>query len=197
MKSHRLFATIIIIISLISLQSCDQRNNKVENEESKNDLKIEIENLKNSYNFIEYDTAIKELKANNNFESIEFKYDYIFVLLLDSTEIKLLKKHSTEIIEEFRNYAPGLKNSERSVGFVTEKKDIKDVFTDKLNHKRIFECLHAENSLDIEYLTIDSVIYIKEQSVIFEISGSTWSDTYFAKLDKGVFHINWLGGIIE
>ena len=43
-------------------------------------------------NFINCDTVIKELKSTENIKSLGYKYDYVFILLLDSSNIELIKK---------------------------------------------------------------------------------------------------------
>jgi hypothetical protein len=180
-----------------SIQSCIPKNKKETETETKEDLKTETKNNNIKFKFIDYDQVILELKSNKNFKTIEYKYDYIFVLLLDSSEIKLIKRLNPEIIEEFRNYAQGIQFNEMTVGFVTEKKEIKEILLDKSDQTRIFDCLHPENSSDIKYLNFVPTVYIKGNKAIFEVSGPTWSTTYFARLTNHVFQINGLISIIE
>ncbi len=147
--------------------------------------------------FIDYENVISELKKNPNYDNLKYKYDYTFILLLDSSEIKLIEKIRPETVKYFRDYAHGISFNNKTVGFKTEKQSIKEVLANKLNQKRMFECLHTENSPDINYLNFDFPIYIKGNKAIFEISGPTWHDTYFARLENYVLQINWLGGVIE
>lgn len=148
-------------------------------------------------NFIDYKNVINDLKTHANDSHLKYKYDLTFVLLLDSSQIKLIEKIQPEAVKYFREYSSGLTFNNRTVGFVTDKKDIKEVLMDKLDQKRIFECVNEESDLDLVHVEFDHPIYVKENKAIFEIYGSTWSSTYFARLENGVLQINYLGGTIE
>lgn len=147
--------------------------------------------------FITYEEVINELESTDTISALENRYNYTFVLLLDSTRIDLIEKTGYTAIKEFRDYAMGLPLSKRTFGFVTEKQDIKALFKDKNALKKIIACTKPINSPDIAMTTFDYPVYIKENTAIFETSGPTWSDTYYARLEKGVLHVNWLGGIVE
>jgi len=143
-------------------------------------------------NFINYDTVIKELKTTKDIKSLVYKYDYCSVLLLDSSNLKLVKETGYQYIDEFRKNAPYLSLSDKTVGFVTDKKNIKEIFLDKNSLKKILGCVELGDNSDFDY-----PIYIKGNMAIFETSGPTWSNTYFGRLKDGVFQINWIEGIIE
>ena len=147
--------------------------------------------------FIIYDEVINELKSAKNISGLENKYDYTSILLLDSTNIDLIKKTGYSYIDEFRILAAGLPLSKRTIGFVTKKREIKEIFKDENLLKRILACTKTYNNPDIPVTKFDYPIYIKGNTLIFETSGPTWSDTYYARLEKGILQINWLGGIIE
>lgn len=146
---------------------------------------------------ITYETVIKKLKETYKIKNLENKFNYTFILLLDSTNIDLIKKIDYQYIDDFRSYAQGLPLSNQTVGFVTDKKDIKNIFEDNISLKRILIVLKDNNIPDVSINDFNYPIYIKGNKAIFEISGPTWSDTYFATLNNGVLQINWLGGIIE
>jgi hypothetical protein len=147
--------------------------------------------------FVIYEDVIEELKSTKNIESLENQYDYTALLLLDSAEIKLIKKTGYQYIDDFRNFAPGLALSKQTFGFVTDKKNIKEIFLDDNSLARILDCSKSYNSPDLKRTKFNYPVYIKENTAIFETSGPTWSDTYFARLENGILQINWLGGIIE
>ncbi len=144
-----------------------------------------------------YEDVIKNLKSTKNIESIENQYNYTALLLLDSTEIKLIEKTGYQYVDDFRNFAPGLALSKQTFGFVTDKKNIKEIFMDDNSVERILDCSKSYNSSDLKLTKFRYPVYIKENTAIFETSGPTWSDTYFARLENGILQINWLGGIIE
>ena len=146
---------------------------------------------------INYENAIEELKSTKNIKSLENKYDYTALLLLDSTEIKLIEKTGYQNIDDFRNFAPGLALSKQTFGIVTDKKNIKEIFLDDNSLARILDCSENYNSPDLKLTKFNYPVYIKGNNAIFETSGPTWSDTYFARLENGILQINWLGGIIE
>jgi len=151
----------------------------------------------NKNSFVSYGDVIKELKSSTNISELENKYDYMFILLLDSTSIDLIEKTGYAYVDDFRNYAIGLPLSNQTIGFVTEKREIKEIFRDENSLKRILSCTKTYNSPDIPMTKFDFPVYIKGNTAIFETSGPTWSDTYYARLEKGILQINWLGGIIE
>jgi len=146
---------------------------------------------------ITYENVIENLKSTKDIESLENQYDYTALLLLDSTEIKLIEKTGYRNLDDFRNFAPGLALSRQTFGFVTDKKNIKEIFLDDNSLARILDCSKSYNSPDLKLIKFNYPVYIKENTAIFETSGPTWSDTYFARLENGILQINWLGGIIE
>ncbi|WP_163710724.1 hypothetical protein [Mangrovibacterium lignilyticum] len=146
---------------------------------------------------INYEDVIEELKSTKNIKSLENKYDYTALLLLDSTQIKLIEKTGYQYINDFRNFSLGLALSKQTLGFVTDKINIKEIFLDKNTIQRILDCTKSYDSPDLKMTEINYPVYIKENTAIFETSGPTWSDTYFARLENGILQINWLGGIIE
>jgi hypothetical protein len=187
MQAIRLFG--LTFIGLIIIQSCNFNKTKDSSIWTEKKIEDEAKLMDQKFTFIDYEKVLSEIKTTKCFESIESKYDFIFFLLLDSTEIKLIKGFKPEIIEEFRDYSTGLIFNERTVGFYTEKKDIKEIFTDNKTRTRIIECLRTENSSDIKMVSIDTIVYIKDTKAIFEISGQTSTETYFAKLEKNAIQI--------
>ncbi len=151
----------------------------------------------NNERFVIYENVISELKSSANISELKDKYDYMYILLLDSTNIDLIKKTRYAYIDEFRNYSAGLPLSNRTIGFVTDKTEIKEIFNDENSLKRILSSSKTINSPDIPMTKFDFPVYIKGNTAVFETSGPTWSDTYYASLEKGILQINWLGGIIE
>lgn len=151
----------------------------------------------NKSRFVIYEEVIDELKSAKNISKLEDKYDYLFILLLDSTNIDLIKKTGYPYIDVFRNHATGLSLSKQTIGFVTEKREIKEIFKDENSLNRILASTKSYDSHDIPMTKFDYRVYIKGNSAIFETSGPTRADTYYARLEKGILQINWLGGIIE
>lgn len=128
----------------------------------------------NKNSFLSYGDVIKELKSSTNISELKNKYDYMFILLLDSTSIDLIEKTGYAYIDEFRNYATGLPLSNQTMGFATEKQDVKEIFRDENLLKRILNCTKPFNSPDIPITKFDYPIYIKDNTAIFETSGPTW-----------------------
>jgi hypothetical protein len=147
--------------------------------------------------FVFYEEVLNELQSTENIAGLENKYDFTFILLLDSTKIELIERTGYPFIDEFRNYVPGLSLTEQTVGFVTDKTEIREIFQDKNSLKRILDCTKKCNNPNITMTSINYPIYIKGNRAIFETFGPTWSDTYYAILQNGVLQINWLGGIME
>jgi len=194
----------LIVLTTIFFLSCSQGNKNAKIPEKEyvetSDSIIKTRSLSlinNKECFIAYEEVINELELSKNISGLINKYDYAFILLLDSTKIELIEKTGYSYIDEFREYAAGLPLSKRTTGFVTEKRVITEIFKDKKSLKRILSCTNTLNSPDILKTKFDSPIYIKGNTAIFETFGPTWSDTYYARLEKGILQINWLGGIIE
>lgn len=149
--------------------------------------------------FINYEEVIEDLQSTENIQSLKNKYNYLFVFILDSTKVELIEKTGCAYINELRNYPSGFSLSKQTIGFVTDEKNIKEVFEDKNSLRRILDCSHTFNSPDIPVTKFDYPIYIKGNVAVFRTYGPTWtwSDTYIARLEDGILQINWLEGIIE
>lgn len=147
--------------------------------------------------FIHYEEVLDELQSTENISELENKYNFTFLLILDSTKIDLIEETGYPYIDDFRNYVPGLSQTKQTVGFVTDKTEIRDIFQDKNSLKRILDCTNGFNSPNLAMTKFNYPVYIKGNTVIFETFGPTWSDTYSAILHNGVLQINWLGGIME
>lgn len=57
--------------------------------------------------FIDYYVVINDLKNNPNDKSLRYRYDYTSILLLDSSQMKLIKSVRPDVIKEFRDCSPG------------------------------------------------------------------------------------------
>jgi hypothetical protein len=146
---------------------------------------------------VSYATVINEILNTESVELLSDKYDYTYILLLDSTHNELVEKIGYQYIEEFRSYASGLAFPSRSVSFVCNKESIQAIFRDDHELRRILESLNHTETPDLQIASFNYPIYFTDKSAVFEIAGPTWSDTYFARFDKGVVQINHLGGTIE
>ncbi len=147
--------------------------------------------------FIEYEDVIDEIKSTKSSSDIEFKYDYEWILLLDSTEISLIEKVDQQAINSFKESAPGLYLDENIIGFVTAKENIRELFESKELRKRIIDCTNTIDSQDFVDERIDFPIYIKGNLAIYSIHGPSWSATYFGSLKNGIFQFKELYSIIE
>ena|GEM_PF-3885404 len=147
-----------------------------------------------SKNFIEYDSIISELKAVNTINDMSYLlYRFDFILLLDSSEISLVEEKTGEDIEEFRFLANVINNNKEIIGFMTEEKDIRNVFLDPEQERKIISCTRIGHSSE----KVDFPIYVKENKAIFSISGATWSETYYAELKDNNVQIKGIYQIIE
>ena len=168
---------LVISFALFQTMSCSQSSKKM--------------------TFVEYENVMADLQSSDNLGELRYAYDYIAVLLLDSSKIDLILQTGFQDLEEFRDYAYGLSQPDEAVGFVTNIKDIKKLFYDQKSLKRILECTQSFESSGVEIAKFDYPIYVKGDEAVFEISGPTWTNIYFARLENGIFQINWLGGTIE
>jgi len=132
--------------------------------------------------FVDYNYVIAELKKNPNNKRITDKYDFVYILLLDSSELKTIKRTNPNIIDEFRNYSYGLKPKHNFKTLKIKETNIKKLFEDSINGKRIMKLLKPE--METENIKIDSPIYIKQNKAIFDMSGEIWAGTYFAIIEN-------------
>jgi hypothetical protein len=194
MPTIRLFK--ILIIALFLIQSCNLqngKNSKIENDKKINDTSLTENQI---FNFIDYDSVILALKYKV-YRNINYKYNLVYILLLDTAEIELIKSQNPELIKEYREYPSVSQLSDFKVGFYSAKANIRDIFNNSFDQKRIIESLSTEDSQGINIGSIERTVHVKEDKAIFEISGGTWSDTYMARLHNNFFQINFIGGYIE
>jgi hypothetical protein len=137
---------------------------------------------RNHLMFVDYTSAIAEIKKNPGNKKIKDKYDYVNILLLDSSELNTIKRIDPNIIDEFREYSYGLKLKRNFKNLKIEGTNIKKLFVDSINQRQILKLLQPE--IRIEDMKIDSPIYIKQNKAIFDISGKIWTATYFAKIEN-------------
>jgi len=142
---------------------------------------------RNLLKFVDYNSAIAEIKKNPNNEKIQDKYEFVYILLLDSSEIKTIKRINPDIIDEFRDYSYGLKPKHNIKSLKIKETNIKKLFVDSINRKRIMKLLQPE--VGTENMKINSPIYIKQNKAIFDISGEIWTTTYFAKIEDNKIKI--------
>ncbi|MFB6344138.1 hypothetical protein ACE1ET_20635, partial [Saccharicrinis sp. FJH62] len=146
--------------------------------------------------YIYYENVINDLKSAKDLRNLESRYNYVFVLLLDSSNIELIEETGYQYLDEFRLYAMGLNLSNQTVGFVTDKNNITEIFEDENSLEKVLICTNLDSS-DIKMTTFNFPIYLKDNLAIFETSGPTWSNTYIARLENGRLQINWLGGFFS
>lgn len=138
----------------------------------------------------DFENSLKD----SNLNSLAVAYDFLKIMLLDSSKEGLLFDYDPEIKELFSEYKKSMQLSKETVGFATDKADIKQVFNEP---ERIFQCVYS-NSVDLLFnFKIDQPIYIHDNKAIFEILSPTTSDVYYLRIYNGIVQINWLGGIIE
>ena len=142
--------------------------------------------------FIDCKSAIQELKNNSNKIQIVEKYDWISILLLDSSEIMTIKKLNPYLITEYEDFALGLKLKSKYKSYPTKQEDIKRIFIDNSLKNQLLISLYNSENTYIKY-----PVYIKDNKVVFDIYLGTWFATYFAKLEAGEFSFVKLSETIE
>lgn len=143
------------------------------------------------------DEIINELKKSNGIDEMNSKINFSYLLLLDSTAIDLVEKIDPEAAIEYREYAPYSLFNATTVGFVSYQKSIKELLIDKAEQKRIFLATDGDADSNELQAKFGYPIYIKGNTAIFEMYGSYWSQTYFARLEKNVFQMNLIFAIID
>ena len=135
----------------------------------------------------------KSLK-NSDLSSIEKEFDLLKILLLDHSKQESFFDRDPELKGFFYEYKESIELNRRTVGFITEKKEIMSVFN---NPDRIFDSVFSESDTSGMNYRIDQPIYIHQNRAIIEILSPTASDLYYVSIYEGVVQINWLGGTIE
>lgn len=107
--------------------------------------------------FVDCKSVILELKKNPNKKHIVEEYDWINILLLDSTEINTIKKINPYLVEEYKEFALGLKQNNKFISYPTKETDVKRIFNDNTNQNQLLKFLHPEEKSTIYfpvYITI-------------------------------------------
>jgi len=147
--------------------------------------------------FINYEDVITETKSSDNPKELKDKFDYYYVLLLDSTELDLIQNIDPQAISYYREVSPGLKNSEQFGSYKVAEKSIKDVLKNESLLKKVIISIDKENRKGIENSEIEKPIYTNENKAIIFNYGSFWSNTYFLELVGNEIKIKWLVGTIQ
>lgn len=148
--------------------------------------------------FINYEDFELAYSNNPNLENLSNRFDLLFILLLDDTNKSLFFDYDLSLNESYDNYIKGLNLNKSTVGFVTQKKEIIEIFNSEILWRKVLNCISSVESTQIVKKTINYPIYVKDNTAIIEIfTGSSILNTYYFRLNDGVVQINWLGRIIE
>ncbi len=135
---------------------------------------------------------------NSDLKIISNRFNLLFILLLDTTYKVQFFEYDAELKDLYKEYSCGLKLNESTVGFVAHIKKIDEIFSSSLLTNKAFNCISDAETQKIAKQRISYPIYIKDNMAIVEIlSGSSFSDIYYFRLNDGVVQINWLSGEID
>lgn len=130
--------------------------------------------------FVDYKHIINDITQNSDRSQIANKYDLASVLILDSTELNTILKIDSSIINDFKEYRNALHTLKNLSSFQTKEMDIKQFFVNHQNQNQLKEIILRNKQTQISF-----PIYIKENSVVFNVFYNSWSATYYAKLEEG------------
>ncbi|HNY45123.1 MAG TPA: hypothetical protein PKH15_10585 [Bacteroidales bacterium] len=136
--------------------------------------------------FVDYKKVIEDISASASFTNLESKWDYEFILLLDSMNINRINEFRPDIVKDFRrNYSSPILVKHKKI-ISTDLKSIKDCFKDERLQELILNNTTIETSLSDKKLK--SPIYIKDDKIaVYEIYGASLSECDRITLtDKGL-----------
>jgi hypothetical protein len=142
--------------------------------------------------FIDCESVNSELRKTSDKIQIIEKYNWEHVLLLDTTELKTIKKISPNTIEEYKKLLFDPTQKKAFNCYQTKQTDIKTIFIDRESQTELLNFLYPNQKMYVYF-----PIYIKSNKAVFEIYTNTWSAAYFAKLENGEFCVVKLYEIIE
>jgi len=136
--------------------------------------------------FVKYNKVIGDIYASVSFTDLKTKWDYEYILLLDSSGIDRINEIRPDIVNNFRrNYStPILENHKKVIS--SNVKSIKDCFKNESLQNLILNNTTLETGLSDKKL--ESPIYIKDDKMaVYEIYGEGWSECDRITLtDKGL-----------
>ena len=147
--------------------------------------------------FIYYQDFKSDYNNNPNLEVLNYGYDLLYVLLLDTTNILHFYEYDSELEDLYNGYSFGLKFDESTVGFVAQISTIDELFKSNILMNKVFYCIMDIETQQVFRPKINYPIYIKENTAIVEIQMGETFDVYCIKLSERVIQINWLGGVME
>jgi len=148
--------------------------------------------------FVYYDDLEFDLsKSNINLEEISKKYDFLKILLLDSSKKQLLFEFDAELKIDYADFSKGLELSNSTVSYKTGVNDIREIFKSKISIDSFINNLYDDLIIASGNLHISYPIYVKDNLAVIEIMFKDGYDIFFLKLDEKLLYINWLGGISE
>lgn len=141
--------------------------------------------------YVDYRMVIEELKTSIVIKELSDKWDYKSILLLDSSEIKIINKVRPDIVKDFREYfSKPVEEKYRKI-LATDKKSIKDC----VNNFKLY-CI-TENGPGIDS-RLYYPFYVKDDKIaLYEIYGNSWSECYRITLLNKKLLIELIDEIIE
>lgn len=142
----------------------------------------DIEKIK----FVKYNKVIGDIYASVSFTDLKTKWDYEYILLLDSSGIDRINEIRPDIVNDFRkNYStPILENHKKVIS--SNVKSIKDCFKNENLQDLILNNTTLE--ADLSDKKLEPQIYIKDDKIaVYEVYGEGWSECDRITLtDKGL-----------
>lgn len=138
--------------------------------------------------FVTYDSVINDISKSVSYNELRSKYNYEFIMLLDSSACGIIEKFNPEEVMEFRdNYqasailtaGTGPVDNQHVNLIPIYEKSLPDCFTDKHTLNKILNSLKS----DSPEKEIETPIYIKDHDkAVIRISGQGWSEVYLLTL---------------
>ncbi|NMB65335.1 MAG: hypothetical protein GYA16_10760 [Spirochaetes bacterium] len=136
--------------------------------------------------FVKFNKVIGDIYTSDSFTDLKTKWDYEYILLLDSSGIERINEIRPDIVNDFRkNYSKPILEKHKKV-ISSNVKFIEDCFKNENLQDLILNNTTIETNLSNKKL--QSPIYIKDDKMaVYEINGEGWSECDRIRItDKGL-----------
>lgn len=150
-----MFKCLVLLFLIFSCNSNEKQENNISQQNS------------DTLKFIEYKDFELAYKSGKNMKQLSNNFDFLSILLLDSTHAKTLFKFDPKLKVNLTHASASAKLSESTVAFRTYLETLRDVLQSEKSRDLIPSCLYGEEAVENEY-KINNPIYINGNVAVVE-----------------------------
>jgi len=125
---------------------------------------------------IDYRTIVNELRSSKNLKALESKWDYESILMLDTSDIRLIYRVAPKVVADYRKVFSYPIDKKYKKVLSTDKSSIEDCIKD-------YRLYQFDNSLNLK---IDYPVYVKDKKVaVLQIYNNGYTECLRITLLKG------------